>query len=185
MARTWAHRASCVPHGEAKDGSDITKIAEHTAKHEPVEAGTAPSWASTPGVARSMRANRRTGTRPERALRSALHRRGLRFRKDLALRLPAGRVRPDVVFTRARLAVFVDGCFWHSCPVHATHPVANAEFWFVKLERNRQRDRRDDDALADAGWQVLRLWEHELDDLGGCVDRVAGLLEGDPHAAGR
>ena len=96
----------------------------------------------------------------ERALRSALHRRGLRFRKHLAP-IPGLRCRPDVVFTRARLAVFVHGCFWHRCPVHASMPKANGEWWATKLEANVRRDRRNRDALEADGWRVLELWEHE------------------------
>lgn len=86
---------------------------------------------------------------------------GLRFRKDLPLRLADRIVRPDVVFTRARLAVFVDGCFWHRCPEHGNVPRANSDYWGPKLERNIARDRAVDRALADAGWRVLRAWEHE------------------------
>ena len=108
-----------------------------------------------------MRANPRTGTDPEMALRSELHRRGLRFRKDLPLRVRDRVVRPDIVFTRARLAVFVDGCFWHACPEHGTQPKANTDYWRPKLERNVARDLSVNQALADAGWRVLRAWEHE------------------------
>jgi DNA mismatch endonuclease (patch repair protein) len=67
----------------------------------------------------------------------------------------------DIVFGRARVAVYVDGCFWHSCPLHGTDPVANADWWRSKLERNRERDRSTDAALRDAGWLVVRVWEHE------------------------
>jgi len=108
-----------------------------------------------------MRANPRTGTEPEMLLRSELHRHGLRFRKDLPLRVRDRVIRPDIVFTRARLAVFVDGCFWHACPQHGTQPRANTDYWRPKLERNVARDRAVDEALADAGWRVLRAWEHE------------------------
>ena len=72
------------------------------------------------------------------------------------------RVRPDFVFRSRRLAVFVDGCFWHGCPRHGTKPKGNAAFWRAKFRRNRERDRRDTRHLRRAGWQVLRLWEHEL-----------------------
>lgn len=119
-----------------------------------------------------MRANRRSGTRPEVAVRSALHRAGLRFRKDLPVPVQGGRVRPDVVFTRARLAVFIDGCFWHSCPVHGTRPRANADFWAAKLKRNNERDRRDTGRLEEAGWTVLRVWEHEAHDSAAVVELV-------------
>jgi DNA mismatch endonuclease (patch repair protein) len=113
-------------------------------------------------VSQRMRANPRRDTKPEIALRSELHRLGLRFRKDLPLRLPDRVVRPDVVFTRARLAVFVDGCFWHCCPEHGNVPQANSAYWGPKLERNIMRDRVVDAGLVAEGWRVLRLWEHDL-----------------------
>src|ERR1700678_2764360 len=104
-----------------------------------------------------MRANRRTDTKPE----LALHARGLRYRKDFRLDLADGRrVRPDVVFTRRKVAVFVDGCFWHACPDHGSKPKSNEWYWSPKLARNVERDRAADDALAQAGWTVIRLWEH-------------------------
>jgi DNA mismatch endonuclease (patch repair protein) len=109
-----------------------------------------------------MRANRRTDTKPELALRSALHRRGYRFRKDHRLDLDGGaRVRPDIAFTARRVAVFVDGCFWHVCPQHGRDPAVNEWYWAPKLRRNIERDRAADAALAAAGWQVVRVWEHE------------------------
>lgn len=103
-----------------------------------------------------MRANPRRDTKPEIALRSLLHRRGLRFRKDLPIRLPERTVRPDIVFTRQHLAVFVDGCFWHCCPIHGTRPKANTGYWRPKLERNVERDRIVNEQLRSAGWAVLR-----------------------------
>jgi DNA mismatch endonuclease, patch repair protein len=121
-----------------------------------------------------MRGNRRVDTRPERAVRSLLWRRGLRFRKDLRLRLPTGAsARPDIVFPRARLAVFVDGCYWHGCPQHARLPAVNVDYWRPKIEGNVARDRRADAALADAGWTVLRVWEHE--DVEAAAERIAVL----------
>jgi len=107
-----------------------------------------------------MRANRRVNTKPERLLRSELHRAGLRFRKDMRLDLGDVTVRPDLVFTRARLAVFVDGCFWHQCPDHFQMPRANREYWEPKIARNVERDRAADLALKREGWTVLRFWEH-------------------------
>lgn len=107
-----------------------------------------------------MRATRRADTMPERALRSELQRLGLRFRKDLPLKLSAGRVRPDVVFTRAKVAVFVDGCFWHLCPEHGQIPKANRDYWGPKLARNVERDRKNDAALIEDGWRVIRFFEH-------------------------
>ena len=112
-------------------------------------------------VATRMRRNRRRDTRPERALRSALHARGARFRVDHPIQLDGVRVRPDVSFTRWRVAVFVDGCFWHSCPRHGNTPDRNIAYWGPKLERNIARDRRVDTALTQAGWHVIRAWEHE------------------------
>lgn len=108
------------------------------------------------------KANVRRDTRAELLLRSALHRRGLRFRKDLLVRCMNGlKVRPDVVFTRQRIAVFVDGCFWHGCPRHGSTPRRNKAYWVLKLEGNRSRDRRVDAALRADGWYVERIWEHE------------------------
>jgi DNA mismatch endonuclease (patch repair protein) len=108
-----------------------------------------------------MRANRRTDTKPELALRSALHRQGYRFRKDFRLDLDGGRVRPDIAFTGPRVAVFVDGCFWHVCPQHGRDPAINESYWSPKLRRNVERDRAADAALDAAGWRVVRVWEHE------------------------
>jgi DNA mismatch endonuclease (patch repair protein) len=109
-----------------------------------------------------MRANRRTDTKPELALRRALHGRGYRYRKDYRLDLADGkRVRPDIAFTARRVAVFVDGCFWHSCPQHGSKPAVNVGYWDPKLRRNVERDRAADTALAAAGWEVVRIWEHE------------------------
>lgn len=108
-----------------------------------------------------MQANRRRDTGPEMALRRELHRRGHRFRVDYPP-VAGLRCRADIVFTRALVAVFVDGCFWHSCPEHGTTPRANREWWRTKLELNVARDRRNDTALAQAGWRVIRIWEHVL-----------------------
>lgn len=117
---------------------------------------------SNDAVSRRMRANPRRDTAPERRLRSALHALGLRYRVDYPIRLPGRRpVRPDVVFTRARVCVFVDGCFWHCCPVHGVAPGKNVGYWAPKLARNVARDRELELALADAGWQVIRVWEHD------------------------
>ena len=107
-----------------------------------------------------MKATRRRDTPAEVALRSALHRLGLRFRVDAAP-LPHGRRRADVVFRRARVAVFVDGCFWHGCPEHGTQPKQNGERWRAKLEQNRARDEETNGELLEAGWLVLRFWEHD------------------------
>jgi DNA mismatch endonuclease, patch repair protein len=131
-----------------------------------------------------MRANRRRDTKPELALRRALHGRGLRYRKDLRLDLAGGaRVRPDIAFTARRVAVFVDGCFWHACPQHGTRPAANTWYWEPKLAKNVQRDRAADAALASAGWAVVRVWEHEAVDA--AVGAVIEALEASPHRSRR
>ena len=115
----------------------------------------------SPARSANMRANRRTDTKPEMALRRALHARGYRYRKDYRLDLSGGRrVRPDIAFTARRVAVFVDGCFWHACPEHGSKPKNNEWYWSPKLQRNVDRDRANDEALADDGWRVVRLWEH-------------------------
>ncbi len=107
-----------------------------------------------------MRAVGRRDTPQEKAVRSALHRRGLRFRVD---NRPVKGIRrkADIVFGPARVAVFVDGCFWHGCPLHATWPKTNGEWWKNKLEANQRRDRDTDRRLEEAGWLVIRVWEHE------------------------
>lgn len=110
---------------------------------------------------RMGRSNRRSDTRPEVALRSELHRRGLRFHKDHRIDLPGGGVRADIVFPGARVAVFVDGCFWHACPAHGRTPRSNTSYWAAKLASNVARDRRVDEALREAGWRSVRAWEHE------------------------
>jgi len=117
---------------------------------------------SSAGRSANMRANRRTDTKPELALRRALHRQGYRFRKDYRLDLADGkRVRPDIAFTARHVAVFVDGCFWHACPEHGGKPANNTWYWEPKLRRNVERDRLADAALSAAGWDVVRVWEHE------------------------
>jgi DNA mismatch endonuclease (patch repair protein) len=120
------------------------------------------------------RANQRRDTGPELRVRSALHSRGLRFRVDLPIRVDGRLVRPDVVFTRYRVAVFIDGCFWHGCAQHSVSPKANAEFWAAKIAGNKSRDTQQTHALETFGWSVLRYWEHmSTDDI---VDDVAELL---------
>ena len=121
------------------------------------------------------KANRRTGTKPEVRLRSALHRRGIRFRVDMLVRVAPVRVRPDIVFTRWRVAVFVDGCFWHGCPEHQHVPKSNREYWVPKLEANVERDRRVDAALTGADWLVVRIWEHTEVDV--AVDEVVSAID--------
>ena len=117
---------------------------------------------------------RRSGTEPELLLRRKLWSMGRRYR--LRMKLPGS---PDLVFVSARLAVFVDGCFWHGCPVHHTLPAANRGFWLRKVTRNQERDRRVDEELAALGWRVLRIWEHEVREAGAlqaAASRVAESL---------
>src|SRR4051794_10087946 len=114
--------------------------------------------ASSPSVRARMQRTGRRDTVPELELRSALHRRGLRFFVDRAPLESRPRRRADIVFPRVRVAVFVDGCFWHGCPEHASWPKANAEWWREKISRNRIRDEATDQALNRAGWTVIRVW---------------------------
>jgi DNA mismatch endonuclease (patch repair protein) len=106
---------------------------------------------------KNMSAVRSRNTKPELQFRHALYAAGLRYR--LNVQLPG---KPDIVFIRARVAVFVDGCFWHSCPTHSTYPKTNAMWWERKLTRNKQRDLHVNAVLAGLGWLVLRVWEHEV-----------------------
>ncbi len=107
-----------------------------------------------------MQGNRGRDTRPELAIRSELHRRGLRYRVDVQPEKGL-RCRADVVFRRQKVAVFIDGCFWHGCPDHGTKPTTNASYWKAKIARNVERDRRNDTFLGAAGWTVIRVWEHD------------------------
>jgi DNA mismatch endonuclease (patch repair protein) len=108
-----------------------------------------------------MRGNRKVDTKPEIRLRQELFSRGLRYRKNAALTTGIGTIRPDLIFGGPRVAVFVDGCFWHSCPTHGTEPKVNRAYWESKLRRNRARDQRVTEALSAEGWLVVRIWEHQ------------------------
>ncbi|MET8025079.1 very short patch repair endonuclease [Streptomyces avermitilis] len=99
-------------------------------------------------------------TAPEVAVRRLLHASGLRYRVNVPVP-GAPRRTIDIVFGKAKIAIFMDGCFWHGCPQHATQPKANAEWWRTKLDKNMARDRETTDHLRSAGWTVLRFWEHE------------------------
>jgi DNA mismatch endonuclease (patch repair protein) len=112
------------------------------------------------GVTYRMQRNPKYNTGLEKGVRSAVHRQGLRFRVHWPIRIHDSTVRPDLVFPGQRLAVFVDGCFWHACPDHGTKPVRNVEYWTDKIQRNQNRDASVDRGLRDAGWRVLRIWEH-------------------------
>lgn len=110
---------------------------------------------------RNMAAVKRSNTKPELQLRSALHRAGYRFRKDFPIKIDGKVVRPDIAFTSRRIAIFVDGCFWHCCPRHGQVPATNTDFWEAKLRGNAARDREQDRLLKESRWTVVRIWEHE------------------------
>jgi DNA mismatch endonuclease (patch repair protein) len=116
--------------------------------------------ASSPEAKRRMERTRRRDTAGETAIRSILFAQGLRYRIDAAP-IPGMRRRADILFRSSRIAVYVDGCFWHGCPVHATWPKQNADFWKQKIEANRARDADTNRRLKRAGWKVIRIWEHE------------------------
>jgi DNA mismatch endonuclease (patch repair protein) len=120
-----------------------------------------------------MQATRGRDTEPEMALRRELHRRGLRYRVDAPI-LPGLRRRADLVFTKPRVAVFVDGCFWHGCPEHGTKSRSNAAFWSAKISANIARDADTNRRLAASGWVVVRIWAHEASQV--AADRIESLL---------
>lgn len=127
----------------------------------PISRPRSPVPTATSSSARAvMIGNRGADTRPEREVRSLLFAAGVRFRKHVRP-LDTLRCTADIVFSRERIAVFIDGCFWHSCPKHGRQPRSHAVYWREKLEHNAQRDRRNSIALQQAGWLVLRYWEHE------------------------
>ncbi|MEV0731880.1 very short patch repair endonuclease [Polymorphospora sp. NPDC050346] len=130
-------------------------------------------------VAAQMGRMPRARTRPEMLIRRELHRRGLRFRVNHR-QLPG---RPDLAFTRIRLAVFVDGCFWHMCPEHCVMPKNNGEWWRAKLEGNARRDRDKDALLTELGWRAVHVWEHEDPvEAADLIERMWRQLRGRPAA---
>lgn len=129
--------------------------------------------ALTEAVSSQMRRQRTRDTHIELALRSELHRRGVRFRVHRRL-LHDVRREVDIVIPKCRIAILVDGCFWHSCPIHGTVPSNNEEFWRRKLAENRKRDRDTDTRLAEAGWTVVRVWGHEAPDES--ASNICGLM---------
>lgn len=133
-----------------------------------------------PLVSAQMSRMPRRDSKPEMELRRALHQRGMRFRTHVDL--PG---RPDVAFTRAKIAVFLDGCFWHACPDHGVLPKNNCDWWRAKLEANVARDRRKDEALAELGWAVIHVWEHEsASSAADLIERVWSTRRHLPRAAG-
>lgn len=126
-----------------------------------------------------MLGNRRRDTVPELAVRRAVHAHGLRYLVD-ARPLPELNRRADLLFPRARVAVFIDGCYWHGCPEHGTAPRTNGDYWASKIARNAARDRDTDERLRAAGWTVIRAWEHE--DSEGVALVVVAAVRGHRHS---
>ncbi|MEU1517209.1 very short patch repair endonuclease [Streptomyces sp. NPDC005811] len=140
------------------------------------------SKASSTAVRAVMTANRSRDTKPERQLRSLLHRQGLRYRVDAR---PIGTLRrtADLVFLKARVAVFVDGCYWHGCPEHYRPAVKRSHWWQEKIEGNRARDADTNARLREQGWTVVRVWEHEAPEVAAAevisaLERCSGTSEG-------
>ncbi len=128
---------------------------------------------SSPEASRRMARVRQKGTGVELELRRALHAMGLRYRLQVPLLSKPRRV-ADIVFPGSRVAVFVDGCFWHGCPQHATWPKKNADFWREKIETNRARDADTNQRLEELGWKVVRIWSHE--DAKEAAERIAHII---------
>lgn len=145
------------------------------------------SWASSAANRASMQGNRSRDTVPEMAIRKLVHRSGLRYRVSVRP-IPTLRRTADLVFPRARVAVFVDGCFWHGCPYHFRLPRTNTEYWRAKISRNQDRDVEVDRTLSDRGWLVVRVWEHEPPEEAASRIKMAvdsRLAEGRPRRASR
>jgi DNA mismatch endonuclease, patch repair protein len=154
----------------------MTKAETPEKGHGRLRGVTAYPHPSNSGVTTRMRSNRSQDTGPELRLRSALHRMGLRYRANPRLVVDSGRpIQIDIAFTKVRVAVFVDGCFWHGCSEHRSVPVANREYWEPKIARNIQRDKETIARLERAGWKVLRVWEHE--DVGVARDRIKSEVQ--------
>ncbi|MFD8255100.1 MULTISPECIES: very short patch repair endonuclease [Streptomyces] len=132
------------------------------------------SWASSAARRRNMQAIRSRDTTPEKLIRRLVHAQGLRYRVA-ARPLPDLRRTADMVFRPAKVAVFIDGCYWHGCPEHYVPPKTNEGYWSDKVARNMARDRDTDQRLAEAGWTVLRFWEHEASEK--CAARIAAEVE--------
>lgn len=128
------------------------------------------SWASSAARRRNMQAIRSRDTKPEQVIRRLVHAQGLRYRVS-ARPLAELRRTADLVFRPAKVAVFIDGCYWHGCPEHYVPPKTNAGYWSQKVVGNMARDRDTDERLAEAGWLVLRYWEHESSDV--CADEIS------------
>lgn len=129
-----------------------------------------------------MQGNRSRDTKPELAVRKILHSRGFRYRVSQRP-IPTLRRTADLIFSRSKIAVFIDGCFWHGCPAHYRAPGANAQYWVAKLERNRSRDIETTKMLQTEGWTVLRFWSHE--DAGTIAERIEETINSRPHSMNR
>ncbi|WP_413249930.1 very short patch repair endonuclease [Sinomonas flava] len=162
---------------EAHDGGDAPAVSGSP----PSGAGRGNgSWASTPAIRKTMLGNRSRDTAPELRVRRAVHAMGLRYR--VAVRpVPTLRRTADLVFSRARVAVFIDGCYWHGCPEHYIEPARNVDYWRPKIARNRERDAETTAALTSAGWRVLRFWSHEdPHDVAGRIAAAVRTARSDP-----
>jgi DNA mismatch endonuclease, patch repair protein len=145
---------------EPEQRARLLPVLEPQANANPQKVPPSPPAVSA-GRSRNMAAIKRTNTKPEKRVRQVLHRRGYRFRKDLRIELQTGlRARPDIVFSRWKVAIFIDGCFWHGCPDHGGRPLLNQSYWAPKLAANAARDAAQTEALRASGWRVLRIWEH-------------------------
>ncbi|MFF3257081.1 very short patch repair endonuclease [Actinacidiphila glaucinigra] len=163
----WSHEGETQERyiGEVDAATRAANLAQawemaHAAGLVTTETVPPDSWASSPASRAVMSANRGRDTKPEKLLRSALHRYGLRYRVGVRP-VPDLRRTADVVFTKARVAVFVDGCYWHGCPEHHRPAKKSAGFWQNKIDGNKARDADTNEALRNAGWLVIRVWEHE------------------------
>lgn len=130
--------------------------------------------ASSAAVRAVMQGNRARNTSPEMRIRRVLHAQSLRYRVHVRPEPGLG-CRADLVFRRAKVAVFIDGCYWHACPIHGRTPTTNAEYWSAKIARNVARDRRNDAVLSGHGWTVVRVWEHE--DVDAAAERIKQAVE--------
>ncbi|MDG6221912.1 MAG: very short patch repair endonuclease [Candidatus Bathyarchaeota archaeon] len=117
-----------------------------------------------------MSAIRAKNTKPELALRRALWAQGIRYR------IHYNKEKIDIAFPSKKVAVFVDGCFWHGCPEHGHTPKSNQKYWIPKLEKNKQRAIKKDERLKNAGWKVMHFWEHEIDDLNPIIQKIKKTL---------
>ncbi len=158
----WTPDLHCTPDVQHEDLADSRQ-----------RGAEVPSWATSPAVRRSMQGNKGWDSSPEMAVRRAVHAIGLRYRVGTRP-LPELNRRADLVFRRAAVAVLVDGCYWHGCPAHFVQPKSNVSYWTGKIGRNISRDRETDERLSEAGWAVVRVWEH--DDVSEAVLLVARVV---------